>query len=126
MTTAKARTTAECLGDFEAISERWVKTGRLTQKARRCCLAVLKGEDLVPASDLAPAPVAADDELLTRQQVADILGVSVHSVKKWNLDGHLPYETAGRQVRIRRADLDAYRATRTHTAAPATAREATP
>lgn len=49
------------------------------------------------------------DKLLKEQQAADILAVSVHTVRKWRADGKGPvYVKIGGSVRYRLADLQDY------------------
>jgi excisionase family DNA binding protein len=46
--------------------------------------------------------------LLTTEEAAEALAVSVRTVKNLMFDGHLPFIKIGRATRIDRADLDAY------------------
>jgi excisionase family DNA binding protein len=49
------------------------------------------------------------DELLTEQEVADYCKVSVRTVKRWRAEGTgPPFLRAGRQVRYRKRDVDAW------------------
>ncbi len=54
-----------------------------------------------------PAP-----HLLTREQVAEHLAVSVKTVMRWNERGDLPMHRLGRQVRVSEDDLIAFTAAR--------------
>jgi len=46
------------------------------------------------------------DELLTRQQVADLLGVTLTTLFHWNNKGILPTIKIGSKVRYRRSDIE--------------------
>ena len=48
--------------------------------------------------------------LLTPRDVADLLGVTIQTLAVWRCEGRyaLPYVKAGRLVRYRRADVDAF------------------
>jgi len=46
------------------------------------------------------------DELLTRQQVADMLGVTLTTLFHWNNKGILPTIKIGAKVRYRRSDIE--------------------
>lgn len=49
------------------------------------------------------------DELLTEQEVADYCKVSVRTVKRWRAEGTgPPFLRAGRQIRYRKRDVDAW------------------
>jgi excisionase family DNA binding protein len=49
--------------------------------------------------------VADDEELLTVEEAAELVGRSVATVRRWAASGNLPASRAGRQWLIRRADL---------------------
>ena len=51
-----------------------------------------------------PPPVLPDS-LLTRAQVAELLAVSVTTVRRLGYDGSLPIARVGNSVRIRTSDL---------------------
>jgi excisionase family DNA binding protein len=53
-----------------------------------------------------PAPVAV--ELLTVDQAADRLGMSVRHVRRLIADRQIGYHRLGRSVRLHPADVDAY------------------
>ena len=55
-------------------------------------------------------------KLLTPAQVADILGVNVETLNTWRATNRydLPYIKAGRLVRYRSSDLNAFIEARTH------------
>ena len=57
------------------------------------------------------------DELVTLPEAARIIGVSPPTLKLWAFAGRLPAQKAGRVLFFRRADVEAYRATREHNAA---------
>ena len=46
------------------------------------------------------------DELLTRQQVAEMLGVTLTTLFHWNNKGILPTIKIGNKVRYRRSDVE--------------------
>lgn len=46
-------------------------------------------------------------EYLSPAEVAEVLGVSVNTIKRRIYDGDLPAYRLGRQLRVKRADLDA-------------------
>ena len=50
---------------------------------------------------------AKPDELLTRQQVADMLGVTLTTLFHWNNKGILPTIKIGNKVRYRYTDIEA-------------------
>ena len=54
----------------------------------------------------------APPRLLTREQVADHLAVSIKTVTRWNDSGALPMHRLGRQVRVSEDDLIAFTAAR--------------
>jgi putative molybdopterin biosynthesis protein len=45
-------------------------------------------------------------EFLTTQEVAGMLKVSIHTVRRWIKEGHLPAYKVGRGLRIKKANLD--------------------
>lgn len=49
-----------------------------------------------------------NEELLTRDQVADLLKVSRRTLERWEADGTLPARRIGRLVRYSKADIDAF------------------
>lgn len=50
-----------------------------------------------------------DDEMLTAEEVARIMKVSIKTVRNWVLSGELPTISIGsREYRISRRDLDAF------------------
>lgn len=60
-------------------------------------------------SELMDKPAAPSvEQMLTREQVAEHLDISVSTVKKLNKDGLLIAVNVGRQVRIRARDLQTY------------------
>ena len=50
------------------------------------------------------------NKLLTPEQVAELLGVSTHTLAVWRCEKryHLPYVKSGRLVRYRESDVDAF------------------
>lgn len=48
------------------------------------------------------------DALLTRPEVAEVLGVTVHWVYRAIAERRFPYVKVGKLVRVRRSDVDAY------------------
>ena len=77
----------------------------------------IKGSDLANIIDKAIKETAAEveaklkaaqtpDELLTRQQVADLLGVTLTTLFHWNNKGILPTIKIGSKVRYRRSDIE--------------------
>lgn len=48
----------------------------------------------------------ADDPLLTEREVAELLGVSPRTVRRWRRRGLLPSARIGGTVRVRRSDLE--------------------
>lgn len=60
------------------------------------------------ATDTSPDRRAGElgiDPLLTTAETAEILRVSLRSVRRWIADGNLPVVRLGRKVLIRRSDL---------------------
>lgn len=57
-------------------------------------------------TDPSTNPLSA--ELLTSQEAADYLRVSLQAIYDWVNDGTIPVERAGRSLRFRKADLDAW------------------
>lgn len=60
------------------------------------------------ATDTSPDRRASDlgiDPLLTAQETAKVLRVSLRSVRRWIADGAIPVVRLGRKVLIRRSDL---------------------
>lgn len=55
---------------------------------------------------------AARPERLTTGQAADLLGVSAETIRRWCAQGRLPYEMAGAEKRLRRADVERFRISR--------------
>ena len=54
-------------------------------------------------------PLSASDRLLTAQQVADMLGINVRTLREWRHAGKFPKPTTlGRSPRWRRRDVDAW------------------
>jgi excisionase family DNA binding protein len=49
-----------------------------------------------------------DDELLTLRQVASMLGMSRHTMRRWAEKRRIPSFKLGRSVRIRRRDLEGF------------------
>jgi len=77
----------------------------------------VNGTDLLTFADKLVKDTAAEvetrlkeqnkpDELLTRQQVADMLGVTLTSLWHWNNKGILPTIKIGSKVRYRRSDVE--------------------
>lgn len=60
-----------------------------------------------PAQEARPAP-AEDHDLLSTQEVADLLRVSVMTVHRTLATGRLPFLKIARRYRIRRTDLEAF------------------
>lgn len=48
----------------------------------------------------------ADDPLLTEREVAELLGVSPRTVRRWRSRGLLAFDKIGGTVRVRRSDLE--------------------
>lgn len=48
------------------------------------------------------------EKLYDVKQVAEQLGVSVHAVRKWILDGKISNRKVGKFVRFSQADIDAF------------------
>lgn len=46
-------------------------------------------------------------EWITRQQAAEMIGVSTQTIDARRHDGSLPYRKTGRLVRLRRTDVEA-------------------
>ena len=46
------------------------------------------------------------EQFLTTQEVAGLLKVSIHTVRRWIKEGHLPAYKVGRGLRIKKANLD--------------------
>jgi len=77
----------------------------------------VNGTDLLTFADKLVKDTAAEvetrlkeqnkpDELLTRQQVADMLGVTLTTLFHWNNKGILPTIKIGSKVRYRRLDVE--------------------
>lgn len=77
----------------------------------------VKGNDLLDFADKLVQDTAAEveakvkaenkpDVLLTRQQVADMLNVTVTTLWHWNNKGILPTIKIGNKVRYRRSDVE--------------------
>jgi excisionase family DNA binding protein len=47
-------------------------------------------------------------DLLTQEEVAEMLKVTIHAVRKWRRRGLLPYILIGNTVRIERTALEAF------------------
>jgi excisionase family DNA binding protein len=54
------------------------------------------------------APIAHEAELLTVRQASLVLGVKVTTLRKWIHRGQLKVRRMGRNVRVRRKDVDAF------------------
>jgi len=78
----------------------------------------ITGSDLLTFADTLVKETAAEveakikeaqtpDELLTRQQVADLLKVTLTTLWHWNNNGILPTIKIGNKVRYRRSDVEA-------------------
>lgn len=57
------------------------------------------------SQDAVDALLADQPEVMTPQEVADLLRVSQQTIARWRREGRLPAFTMGRTVRIRREDL---------------------
>ena len=57
------------------------------------------------SNDAVEALLANQPEVMTPQEVADLLRVSLQTIGRWRREGHLPAFTMGRTVRIRKEDL---------------------
>ena len=60
---------------------------------------------------------AAPDRLLTAEQLAAQLQVSVRTIRTWSYERRIPSITVGSRVRFRQRDVDAYLDARTKTVA---------
>jgi len=49
-----------------------------------------------------------EQSFLTPQEVSDLLRVSVHTVRRWIKEGHLPAYKLGRAWRIQEEELNAW------------------
>jgi len=105
-------TAAQRYGVNDSTLRLWLNKGRLrghgtrpTEISEGALVALLKsdGRPCEPQDDT-PAPVTADDPLLTLDQVADILGVRKQTASA--------YKTEGKLASYRRSDVMAYRAHR--------------
>ena len=78
----------------------------------------VKGNDLLTFAKTLVKETAAEveqkikaenkpDELLTRQEVAEMLGVTLTTLYHWNNKGILPTIKIGNKVRYRRSDVEA-------------------
>jgi hypothetical protein len=61
---------------------------------------------------------SSPDDLLTRQQLADLWECDVQYVDARRRDGTLPWQQIGFKIRIRRADADAFKAAQNTTRSP--------
>lgn len=50
----------------------------------------------------------AEDELFTREETAELLGVNASTLWRWTKDGTLPCEHVGRSVRYKRSTIRKY------------------
>ncbi len=77
----------------------------------------IKGNDLLAFADTLVKDTSAEveariraenkqDELLTRQQVAGMLGITLTTLWNWNNKGILPTIKIGNKVRYRRSDIE--------------------
>ncbi len=57
------------------------------------------------SNDAVEALLANQPEMMTPQEVADLLRVSQQTIARWRREGHLRAFTMGRTVRIRKEDL---------------------
>jgi len=57
------------------------------------------------SQDAVDALLADQPEVMTPQEVADLLRVSQQTIARWRREGQLPAFTMGRTVRIRREDV---------------------
>ena len=48
------------------------------------------------------------EELMTAKEAAAYLRVHLQTIYQWQLDGKIPAEKAGRSLRFRKSDLDAW------------------
>lgn len=48
------------------------------------------------------------DVLFTEQEVADLLSVTTHAVRKWREKGHIAYIKIGRTIRFEPAEVQAF------------------
>jgi len=73
----------------------------LATAIRELVRAEVAGQVAAALADRAPR------ELLTTAEAADAAKVTAATVRRWIAAGKLPEHRAGREVRVRRADLDA-------------------
>ena len=66
-----------------------------------------------------------DAKLLTPEQVSEVLGVNTHTLAVWRSSGryNLPYIKAGRLVRYRASDVNAFIDRSTRSFSPALTRD---
>ena len=57
-------------------------------------------------------PVSSTGDLLTVEQAADYLTLTEHVVRRLIRERRIPFRKVGRQVRLRRTDIDEYLASR--------------
>ncbi len=57
------------------------------------------------SEDVVEELLANQPEMMTPQEVADLLRVSHYTIARWRREGYLPAFTMGRTVRIRKNDL---------------------
>jgi excisionase family DNA binding protein len=65
------------------------------------------GEPLMSASSPKPIPLA-DKFILTSEEAAEFLGVSLRTIRYWVATRRIPYFHVGRFVRFKPADLTAF------------------
>lgn len=71
----------------------------------------------MPPDNQTVLPVLTPDGLLSPEQAAQHMGLSVKTLATWRSTGRhaLPFIRCGSRIRYRRADLDAWLASRQHT-----------